>query len=278
MRPCRISLLASDGRTIELKHSDKITNMCFSPDGKSLATTCWDGKTRWWPLHDMAGPSPTVGSPATIPQLGVSDARCVFSHDGSCLAIVGGEQLVIWERSYSEGVVGETAWAEFAWKPRPSFDGQLVTPGVQHGTTHGRHGPRGRTLVVARVEDGQSAGAPIALNGLLVDSSVCAGSHSVAAATVEETAGVLTVYDIATGAPVFPSIALPDLPLNVAARPENSQVAVLCRNGKLVVIDTQQGEIVLDLSHDGLSLDQSPDDGLTFLSRVAYSCPFGRRA
>lgn len=257
-----VSLMAVDGRTIELKYDHQLTNVRFSPDGQSLATTCWGGNTSWWPLYDMASSSPTVGSPITIPQMG-TQAQCVFSHDGSCLAVVAGKQLFVWERSQSELVAGEIAWAEGLWKPRLSFDGQLVTPGVLHTTAAGDLGPRGRMLQVARVKDEQPAGPAIKLNGWLRDSCVCADSRTVAAATVDGATGALTVYDIASGTPVFPSIALPDLPVSVAARPEQSQVAVLCRNRKLLVIDTQQGEILFDVSHEG--------EGLDLPSRAAYS-------
>lgn len=256
------SLLAADGRTIELKHSHQLTNAQFSPDGHSLLTTCWDGTARLWPLHDMTSTTPTVGTPITIPQMGTV-AQCVFSPDAACLAISSNQQLVIWKRSPSELVVGQVAWTEPHWRPRLSFDGQFVTPGIRQNGTE-QSGPRGGRLLVARMADGQPAGPPIKLNGLLRESSLCADNRSVAAATVDGPTGRLAVYDIASGGLVMPSITLPDLPISVAARPQHAQVAVLCRHGQLLVIDTERVKILLDISHN-------PAKWLNLPSRVAYS-------
>lgn len=269
-------LLAADGRSFELKHNNHVRSVRFHPDGQALVTTCWDGTARWWPLQDMASATPTVGSPITIPQIR-THAQCNFSPDGSSLAIMTNQQVRIWQRPQSQsivGVVGQVAWTDRYWRPRPSFDGQFVTPATWHGAWT-RLKPRGNTLQVARMTDGQLAGAPITLNGLLWDSCVCADNRSVAAATVNGSTGILSIYDIASGAPVIPSLTLPDLPGSVAARPGHPQVAVLCQNGSLCVIDTQRGQTLLDLSHHlldskfrTLQVAYSPD-GATLLTVTA---------
>ena len=275
-------LLAADGRSVELKHIHQLECASFTPDGQTLVTTCWDGTARWWPLHNLASKSPSIGSPITIPQM-ATQAICAISPDGSSLAISVYGQVAIWERPQSQLVAGQIAWQEPKLRPRTSFDGQFVTPGAWHSSPFVRQ-PSGGTLQTARMTDGQPAGPLITLDGLLCDSCLCADNRSVAAVTWNGTTGILGIFDVASGAPIIPSITLPDVPISVAARPGQPQVAVLCKNGSLLVIDIQQGSPRFDLNHDGWSsakvtsrINWSPD-GTTLLTVTPNHQVFVRNA
>ncbi len=275
-------LLGADARRIELKHSNYVIDVTFAKDNQTVLTTCWDGVARRWPLQELPGDGISVGSPDTLPQQ-TTFVMSAISPDGSMVAISASRQIVIWERSQPQLVAGRIASPDRFWKPRPGFDGQIVTPGVLHGSSH-ISVASGGTLQLARMADGQRSGPPITLDGLLVDSCLCADHRSVAAVTVNGTTGSLGIFDVASGAPIIPLIALPDVPISVAARPGQPQVAVLCKNGSLLVIDTQQGTTRFDLNHDGWSgehltsrVNWSPN-GATLLTVTPQSLLFVRDA
>ena len=81
--------------------------------------------------------------------------------------------------------------------------------------------------------------------------AACADNLAVAAVFSRGETGQLGVWDVATLRPRFQPIALPALPLCVAARPESGQLAVICSAGELLVIDDKTGQRVLELRHQG---------------------------
>ncbi|MFN9719427.1 MAG: protein kinase domain-containing protein [Planctomycetota bacterium] len=240
-------LLNAQGQRIELKHFNHIQTMSFTPDSAALVTTCFDGIARWWPLHGLSHPSPSAGEPITFPQMATS-AECQISPDGSSFAIFTNQQLVVWERQQSSPVVSQISWPESFWRARVSFDGRLVTPGAWHESPI-KAIPRSNTLRVARMVDGAPAGALITLDGLLLDSCVCTDNRTVAAATAQGLTGILTFYNIASGTMSLPPLTLPDVPVSVAARPGHPQLAVLCRNGQLLIVSTENGKSEREHSH-----------------------------
>ena len=132
---------------------------------------------------------------------------------------------------------------------------------------------------VVATDDGQPAGADIALPGALVDSCVCGDNRAVAAGFLRDAKWWLGVWDLATARARFEPITLPGLPHSVAARPGSSQLAVICSTGDLLVIDDQTGKRVLELRHEGWKaipgrLDQvryTPDGKA--LVCIAGACP-----
>ncbi|MCY2995622.1 MAG: protein kinase [Planctomycetota bacterium] len=236
----------ADGQNFPLVHGNLIRDVTFDPQRSVLMTTCMDGKSRLWAI-------PPLGrSPLTLPQMETYTA-CAFSTDGSFAAIASSRQVVIWQLHQQEVVVGHIAgWTEPNWLPRPGFDGRLVAPGAWHETPWGL-GVGGNALSVALMSNGQPAGPTISLEGPLADSCLCADNRSVAAACVADQGGMLAVFDVATGVPAFPAIDLPTVPISVAARPGQPQVAVLCKGGQLWVVNTTDGSLAFELTHAGWS-------------------------
>ena len=241
-------LWGPDGRSLELKHSNFVIGISFANNCKAVVTTCWDGIARRWPLNEDPDGSVRVGVPLQLPQQATL-ALSSISPDGTIISISAGQQVVIWEQSQSQMVTGRIQAPDYFWTPRPGFNGQFVTPGVLHGTSR-KTPPGGSTLHVATLADGQPAGPAIKLDGLLVDSCLCADHRSVAAATSKATTGFLGVFDVVSSAPVIPPIELPEVPISVAARPGHPEVAVLGDHGKLLVINIKDGTTRLDLFHD----------------------------
>lgn len=252
-----MSAVGRRGAEFRVAAPNHVGHTAFHPDGQSLLTTCWDGTARLWP-------TPFAGRlPRTFPQM-ATHSDCIISPDGAFAAIASQRQVVIWQLPQQNMFVGQiAAWTDSFRRPRPSFDGRLVTLGARHESA-GRLVPGGTTLSVARMSDGQTAGPQITLEGNLWDSCLCTDNRSVAAAYVSGSTGLLSVFDVATGMPAFEPLPLPSLPQSVAARPGHPQIAVLCQAGQLWVIDSRDGSLVLELSHEGWS-------GFSRYARVEYS-------
>ena len=269
------ALLKTDGTTsIVQPHANHVQNAIFAPYNQSLVTLGFEGIVRVFPLRGFDASSasatslptitPTVGKPLIIPQQSTF-ANGVFSSDGSALAVSSSGQVVIWERKSAVPIVGQISWNDSLWRPRPSFDGRFVTSGIWHEY----YNPNSFTakkadLKVARMSDGNAAGPAISLRGLLRDSCICSDNASVAVVTVDGTIGLLSLFDIATGMAKWNSIKLPAPALSISPRPGHSQVAVLCENGNLLVVDTTRGVIEQTHAHPGVS-------GPAAYARIVYS-------
>lgn len=236
-KDCR--LLSVAAHSLDLNHGHHVETAAFHPDGQTVLTACLDGKARQWPLLELDRPTPASAKPVESPQL-AGYARASYSPDGTCFAIETGYQVTIWEQPQSSRVARTIAWGDEFAVARVSQDGRLAVQGVWHATSTPTTAKADR-LTVARVSDGLPAGPELAPAGLPFDASVCSDNRSVAVASVKGTEGLLTVFDIAAGTPVFPPIKLPAQPASVSVRPGRPQVAVLSQNGVLQVFDTQSG-------------------------------------
>lgn len=257
------ALLSADGKSsLVLTHANHLHMALFAPDGQSLATLGYDGTARLFPLQNLA--KSEVGVPTLIPQQNTF-AGGAFSPDSHAMAIVANNRIVIWERKPQSPVVGQVRWAEDRWRPRPSFNGQLIAQGIYHEYYDAAGAPaRQAELKVARIIDGSAAGPAINLRGLLVDSCICSDNVSVAAVGTDQSTGWLSLFDIATGVAKWKRLELSAPPLSVAARPGRPQVAVLCENGDLLVVDMTRGVVEQTHVYAGVS-------GPATFARVAYS-------
>jgi len=254
------ALVGVDGTVVNLPHRNHLHHAVFNPTGRSLVTLSYEGIARVWPmdmLKEKQSPAPSV-----IPQQNTY-AHGWFSPDGVALAIASNGQVVVWEQAPESALVGRVDWQGHVWHPRISFDGRFVTPGVLHETSFNPKA-RGGLLSVASMADGQPAGPPIPLPGLLYDSCISSDNRSVAAAIVKGSTALLGVFDIATAQPLFPAVPLPALPASIDAHPHQPEVAVLCQDGQLLLIDARNGQTRQALNHDGHHAG-------TIWSRVRYS-------
>lgn len=273
-------MICIDGTAMVLPHRNHLHNALFNPNGRSVVTLGYEGIARVWSMDDLNAKH--ISAPSIIPQQNTF-ATGAFSPDGGALAIVSNRQVVVWEQLPDSVVAGRVAWSENHWRPRISVDGQSVTPGYLHESSF-NPSARGKILSVASMADGQPAGPPIPLEGLLFDSCICSDNRSVAAAVVRGSTAHLAVYEIATGRPIFPSVPLPDSPASMDAHPRQPQVAVLCQSGQLLLIDARNGQTLQTLNHDGHQAGMvwsrvfySPDGG-TLVSVTADNLVYVRES
>lgn len=257
-----------DGSSRVLAHLNQSEDAIFCPDGQSILSACWDGTARIWPLTDFValekfGPD-AYKKPVPIPQLASVPQGIAYSSDGAYAAIAASGRAVIWEIARPSHVIGTLhGWRNPLSAVRPSFDGKLATIGVWHSSPYKTS--FGKQLSVALFENGDPAGAPISVDGEIIDSCLCSDNRLVAVALAEGQSGRLAIYEVATGVATIPAVTLPARPLSLAARPNDPQVAILCADGQIQVIDTQNGSLRMDLPHDEWMAPVDP------FPRVAYS-------
>ena len=259
-------LYAADGRQppVYLGHTNLVRKFACSPDNTVLLSASMDLTARLWSVPD--------GRPLCAPLAHMAILeQCAWSHDSRYIATAEADGLIrVWKRPVDSLVIArETGWGQ---RPRVSFDGRLVVPGIWHEAAVGGAHQNVHRVRVVGTADGKPVGADISLPGDLVDSCVCADNLAVAAVWSRGKQGHLGVWDVATVRGRFEPIALPGLPLSVAARPGNGQLAVICSTGDLLVIDDKTGKSVLKLRHEAwkepeksVQVQYSPD-GKTLVS------------
>jgi serine/threonine protein kinase/WD40 repeat protein len=229
---------------VHLSHTNLVKRFVFSPDSTMLLSVSWDSSARLWALPDGRALGPPLKHMTNVEQ-------CAWSHDSRHLATAQRDGLIrVWQRPLDDLVLAkEHGWGE---RPRVSFDGRLVVPGLWHESPNLSDGHQNVTrLRAVATASGQPAGPAISLPGSLVDSCVCGDNLAVAVALSRGEKGQLCVWDLATSRARFEPINLPGLPVSVAARPGSGQLAVICSTGDLLVVDDQTGKAALKLRHQG---------------------------
>jgi WD40 repeat protein/predicted Ser/Thr protein kinase len=234
---------AGTSRSIALEHLNLVEDLVFSADGTTLLTMSWDETARLWSLPE--------GRPISypLPHMGIVTLGDL-SGDGRYLATAQRDGLVrVWERPALDMVHSQEP--VMGRRLRLGFDGRLAAPGIWHEEPIAYTLDDLQQVQVVDVVAGKPTGPALPLPGILVDSCVCADNRTAAAVSRQGEAGWLSVWDMATGRPLFEPRKLPGPPVSVAARPQGSHLAVLCKTGDLLVFDASTGARLFELRHDG---------------------------
>jgi len=232
-------VIAADTRlpAFRVNHTNIVTGVVFSRDSRLVLSASWDRKVLLRSIPDGR----RVGEPLLHTD---NVALCVFSDDASLIATAQDDGLVrVWQRPVTSLVVRrQSAWGQ---RPRLSFDGKLLAPGLWHEGPLG-DGPMHRArLRVVGSTNGKPAGPPILTGGALVDSCICGDHRTVAAVYNVSKSGRFRVWNVATGLPQFAPVALPGSPCSIAARPRSNHIAVMCATGDVLAFDGRSGKQVL---------------------------------
>jgi WD40 repeat protein len=217
-----------------LDHAGRVEDHAFSSDGKSVLTASWDQTACLWSLPEGR----LKGYP--LAHMGII-SHCDLCRATGYLATAQADGLVrVWLPPAKDRAKARLPLPGGRCV-RVSPDGRLATPGLWHEEpcTYNVFGVK--EIAVLEATTGKPAGPVVPLPGHLVDSCICSDNSSVAAVSVAGPDGWLSVCDVATGRPIFASRPLPGRPVSVAARPQASQVAVLCKGGTLQVVDSRTG-------------------------------------
>ncbi|CAL1356921.1 unnamed protein product [Linum trigynum] len=125
-------------------HGDSVTGLCFSPDGRHLATACTDGSARVFKLDDASSKSqkflrinlPPGGQPAAIVFSGDSSSVVVASHamSGSSLYMYGEEKA---KPSNDSKQQPKLPLPEIKWKHNNIHGPRAVVTLVETASTYG---------------------------------------------------------------------------------------------------------------------------------------------
>ncbi len=238
-------VISRHGERVTHPHPNHVYDAAFYPDG-ALVTACYDWNSRLFsaPLSD--------GKSMRLPHLQAAE-QCAASADGTLIAVSGDDFVRVWKRPESSRVkVAAPGWAPAQWRPRVSFDGRWVTRGRCHSLRVAGNLPSENlsTLTVLDTTNGQPAGPAIDLDNI-VDSCLCADHRTLAVISRTESDGQLSFYDVESGKRTRPPVALASPPHSVAARPEHSQVAVMCEDGEVRVVDTRSEQPVHVFPYSG---------------------------
>ena len=265
------------GETAVLQHDNIVFKAIFAPDGRTLLTLGQEQTASLWTLPALDQPS------LTFNRFDAQRATGAFSSDSRFVAIGTDTQVVVWQRPLSNLILGRVDCWDMNWesgqtqgrgqlnppRPRPSFDGRLVTLGVWHEGLNPQS--RNNVLQVARTSDGRPAGPAIRCRGRIVDSCLCTDNRSVAVVGDDHGRGFLSRYDVESGDETWSTITLPSPPLCLVPRPGASQLAVLCRRGELLILQSETGQTL----HEFSSESDWRIHRRMYMPRVAYS-PDGR--
>ncbi len=230
----------SDGQVYA--HGNDVPAVTFSPDDSTLVSVSWDRTARFWPLTFN-------GRNLRLPHMDmVRDV--MYSSDGRFVITVQEAGLIrVWDQSLPR----PRLWATepCGWNPRFSPNGRWIAPSVWHASPYGRTHQGFQHVTVLDSDSGKPAGPAISLGkAFLVDSEILSDNRRVVVASVLDQTGTLSIFDVTTGKQMDSPISLPGVPRRVAARPNQPQVAVLCRNGKLLLINADDGSIQYELDHE----------------------------
>ncbi len=226
--------------SLVLDHVNLVRDLTFGKDGKTLLTASDDHTARLWSLPD--------GKPLTDSLRHMENISACATSDDSYLATARADgQVRVWKRPAPYAASAQRA--EWGSRPRLSPNGRLLAPGFWHETSS-------ESWSVARPEvldaaTGKPAAPAFPVPGTTVDSAVCTDNETLAAVSVKETVGYLTFWDVPTGRRLFEPMRLPAVPQSVAIRPQTSQVAVLCRSDRVLIVDCRTGERIREVAHEG---------------------------
>ena len=147
-------LYAADAKQppVYLGHTNMVKRFVFSPDSTMLLSVSWDQTARLWSLPHGQPLGPPLKHMANVEQ-------CAWSHDARYLATAQNDGLIrVWQRPVDDLVIAkEPGWGQ---RPRVSFDGRLVVPGLWHESPFGGDGHQNvNRLRVVATANGQPGGS-----------------------------------------------------------------------------------------------------------------------
>ncbi len=224
-----------------VNHLNNVWDVAFGARGTTLLTASRDQTARLWSLPD--------GKPLGDPLMLMGDVtNCAISDDDQYLATSRADgEVRIWKQpaSYTLSALFES-WGHRA---RVSPNGLLLTPGCWHETPIGRSSFK--QLVVLNARTGRPAGPSLPVPGKTFDSCICADNRTLAAISVDGVEGYLSFWEASSGRKLFEPVKLAAIPQSVASRPDQSQVAVLCQDDRVLIFEIATGAQVQQLVHKG---------------------------
>jgi WD40 repeat protein len=217
-----------------LQHANNVSSYAFSPDDRALLTASWDLTAKLWSWPGAK----LLGYPVPHQDMVIQAA---FAPDGHWLATGQKNGLVrIWRRpAANPGVQGMPA-AHLTAGLKPSRDGRYVVP-CRFANSYGAAPIHCPQLRVYDLVAGQPTGAALEVTGECIDVALAGDGRTAAAVVAAESGGRLYLWDFQTGKPFWAPRPVQGDPLSVAFNGDDTRLAVLCKNGQVLVADPRDG-------------------------------------
>jgi WD40 repeat protein/transcriptional regulator with XRE-family HTH domain len=246
------AVLASRVRITLRGHTDALTSVAISPDGKRIATSSLDGTAKVW--------DPVTGQ-EILTLRGHSDGvwNVTFSPDGSKFVTASSDKTAkVWDAASGKALVTLSGHTEgitcvvFS----PTDNGARVVTASDDGTAKVWDVKTGRELLTLSSKSGRISGVAFSPDGARI-------------ATAQDE-GIAKVWDANSGEELLTLSGHADSVLAVAFSPDGTKLATASFDGTVKLWDTKTGEALLTLTgHQGSSVYSvafSPDG-----SRLATS-------
>jgi WD40 repeat protein len=203
----------------------------FHPSGRSLVVAGAHPEAQQWGLPEGRW----LGAPA-LEATGFRAAA--FSEDGRLLATAGYEnQIRVWALPRPDPREFAVPTDQVVGRGTFSADSRLLLARL-----------RGKSVRVYRVADGSPAGPPLRPDGELAEAAFSPDVRSVVtASTAPGSGGLVDLWDWSTGLRRYPTRTTPGPPLALGVS-ASGRVAVLCRDGLLLLLDASTGRAVREWS------------------------------
>ncbi len=241
-------------RRADLGHPQTVVATAISRDQQTLLAGIHNWSTCVWdaPFGKK--------DPVTIPHISLPNA-CAIS-DSGLIAVCDQQQILIWKQAAGLTTqIAVTDWQTATYplqqRPRPSFDGRLITMGNRHEDQN--NVPVAKVGVI-NADTATLAGPMIPIE--MSDSCICADNKTLAVVSGKIGAGRLSFHDIASGKFNCDVVDVAGVH-SVAACPDKPLVAALCITGELLIVDSQNGTVTQSFKHEDWGFDSTLYDWAT---------------
>ena len=273
-----------------LSHDADVLLAAFDPQGQRLATASADNTVRLWSVPEGLSLGPPLPHQAAVLLVGFLPDNAAGANVAGTLRVptanserlpAGVDLLTIQAggliRAWQPPRADPRNWRvslDVASRISLSADGQYLIP-----TGAGGRAERLRATQMLETATGRPAGPVLEPSGAILDAAISPGGRNVCllAAAGAGPPGCVEFWDWREARRVGRPLTTPSEPRSVAYCPDGRQLAVLCAQGQLLLIDAGTGQVTDTLTYGpGLHGHEAISGGLSqFSFHENGTVPFG---